>query len=461
MILAVVGYIFVKAYPDFKTVRLSEGNQKPVKVALEFWGLFDNSDSWQEIIKKYERKTYNFNGQKVNVTINYTKKEFLPYREELLVAKKNNLMPSIFIINNNWLKNYVSEGWLSPLNPNKAYVEEYKFAAYEEVLNLFPTETIRDLLIDEKLYGLPTYSDSLALFYNKDLFEKEGIQKPPKTWKEFKDTARKLTMLKNDEIVQSGAAMGGGININRSSDIIALLMMQGGAKVIDQNKNIDINKEIEVRTIEGTQKRDPGIRAIVFYTEFSDPNKEVYMWNEKQSNSLESFANQKTAIMFGYSYQINYLLAMNPDLNYGISSTPQLESSTPINFGNVWTPVVSSGNNCKVEPSEFSEKVDCEKIAWSFLSFAIQKENSKIYLDSSGKAAARKDLIAEQINSNSKVGVFALQAKSAMSYNKFDDKIENVLVEMIDKINSDRSNWQNIINESVGEIEKLKVENEK
>ncbi|OAM73040.1 ABC transporter substrate-binding protein [Devosia elaeis] len=46
---------------------------------------------------------------------------------------------------------------------------------------------------DGKLYGLPKYTDTIGLFYNKDLFAKAGITEPPSTWTELADAAAKLT----------------------------------------------------------------------------------------------------------------------------------------------------------------------------------------------------------------------------------------------------------------------------
>jgi multiple sugar transport system substrate-binding protein len=449
------GLILVKAYPDFKTSTSSALNKKPLEVTIEFWGLWDNSDSWNKIIERFENKTHNFNGQRVNVSIIYTKKELSFYEENLSKARQKNNEPNIFMINNNWLEKYID--WLKPLSENKAYAEEYNLIKYEELLSLFPIETLRNLINNDRLYGLPLYSDSLALYYNKDLLEKAEIESPPKTWKEFKKAVKKLTVIdRKNKITQLGAALGTGKNINRSPDILALLMMQGGAKVIDEQGNIDINKEIEINTVNGAEKRSPGKRAILFYTEFSNPKKEIYTWNSDQENSIKLFANGKLAMMINYSYQMKNLLALNPYLNYGISKMPQLENSTPVNFSNVWTPVVSKNNNCKVEPVELSNKIDCSKIAWSFLSFASQKENARLYLDSTNKAAARKDLIAEQISLNNKTSVFASQADSAMSYNKFDDRIDGILTNMIDEINLDRENWGEKVDKATEEIERLR-----
>lgn len=47
---------------------------------------------------------------------------------------------------------------------------------------------------DGKLYGLPKYTDTIGLFYNKDMFRAKGLDpdNPPKTWDELLEAARKL-----------------------------------------------------------------------------------------------------------------------------------------------------------------------------------------------------------------------------------------------------------------------------
>jgi len=455
IIFSIAGYVLVKAYPDFKASNSYIKNDKPMKATLEFWGLWDSSDDWEEVIKKFESKTYNFNGQKVNVSINYTKKDFGSYQKDLKKAKDKNNSPDIFMINNNWLEKYVTE--LEPLEGNEAYAKEYDLLDYAGLLDTFYAKTLIGVVYENQLYGLPLFSDSLALFFNKDLFEKAGIAEPPKSWIEFKNYARKLTALNNkDEIIQSGAALGTGKNVNRSSDILSLLIMQGGGNVIDNNGTTDINKEIEVNTLDGTEKRFPGKRAVEFYAEFSNPKKEIYSWNLDQENSVAAFANNKAAMMIGYSYHIKNLLAVNPDLNYGVSPMPQLENSTPVNFSNITIPVVSKFGNCKVEPIELSDKADCAKISWSFLSFISKKENSKLYLDLTEKVATRKDMVNEQIEAGERRSAFASQVESSQSYNKFDDEIDNILIDMLDQINSDRENWEARVDEAAAEIENLK-----
>ena len=53
---------------------------------------------------------------------------------------------------------------------------------------------------DKRIYGVPLYADVSALFYNKDLFEKAGLDpnKPPKSLAELRQDADKITALGGD-----------------------------------------------------------------------------------------------------------------------------------------------------------------------------------------------------------------------------------------------------------------------
>lgn len=46
--------------------------------------------------------------------------------------------------------------------------------------------------LNGKSYGLPLLASIRGLYYNKELFEKAGIQEPPKTWDELRQTAKAI-----------------------------------------------------------------------------------------------------------------------------------------------------------------------------------------------------------------------------------------------------------------------------
>src|SRR5919106_1101184 len=46
--------------------------------------------------------------------------------------------------------------------------------------------------LDGTQYGIPFVGSVRGLFYNKDIFRKAGVQKPPETWDELRDAAAKI-----------------------------------------------------------------------------------------------------------------------------------------------------------------------------------------------------------------------------------------------------------------------------
>ncbi|MDD7465468.1 MAG: extracellular solute-binding protein [Actinomycetaceae bacterium] len=49
--------------------------------------------------------------------------------------------------------------------------------------------------LDGKLYGMPWYAGIRSFIYNKDLFQKAGIQNPPQSWDELLAAIKKLKTL--------------------------------------------------------------------------------------------------------------------------------------------------------------------------------------------------------------------------------------------------------------------------
>ncbi|MGI8912832.1 MAG: ABC transporter substrate-binding protein [Chloroflexota bacterium] len=88
-----------------------------------------------------------------------------------------------------------------------------------------------------KVYGLPDDLNLLGLYYNKDLFDKAGVQYPPTTWgvanwtwQDFEDTARKLTVANGGQTTQYGADFGG-----FGATGIAPVIWSYGGDFLDQN----------------------------------------------------------------------------------------------------------------------------------------------------------------------------------------------------------------------------------
>ena len=395
-------------------------------ITLTFWQAFDDSDAFTEIIAKYQ-------ALHPNITIEYKKFRYEEYENELLNAWAEDRGPDIFAVQNTWIKKYQAKITPMPAEITMAYQVEtgtvkketvtqlktVKSLTTRELKNNFPDIVSSDVILEDgNIYGLPLSIDTLVLFYNRDLLNSAGITNPPLYWnKEFQQNVKKLT--KQDPkkgIVQSGVALGTSKNINRFSDILSVLMMQNGAVMTNGNQ---ITFQAMPETMTGNY--NPGLEALRFYTDFANPNKEVYCWNNDMPNSLEAFTSGSLAMFFGYSFNIEQIRAQSPKLNFGIAKLPQIEgNSLEVNFANYWVDTVSKKSK---HPNE----------AWDFIQFLTKEENAKLYLAKTKKPTALKSLISSQ-KDDEDLGVFAEQILSAKSWyhGKSISNAESAIGEMID-----------------------------
>jgi multiple sugar transport system substrate-binding protein len=260
----------------------------------------------------------------------------------------------------------------------------------------------------------------LALYYNKDIFDTEGIAQPPSTWTEFNDIVEKLTKFNSGgEIERAGAAVGTSRNVNRSTDILALLMLQSGVEMVNDNLT-------EATFSEPVGGQNVGEIALQFYTDFANPNKRVYTWNDKMFYSIDAFFTGQAAMMLNYSHHVKTLQEKSPRFKFDIAPMPQIEGSEAINYANYWAPTVS----------EFSENPIA---AWRFLKYLTSLDGLIPYLNASEKPVARRDFIEEQ-SRQTEFGVFADQSLSAFSWYQIDNRaIETIFADMIDDINFNRA----------------------
>lgn len=419
-------------------------------ITLNYWRVFDGEDSFKEIIEAYKARH-------PHVTINYRLLRYDEYEKEILNALAEDRGPDIFSINNSWIRKYESK--ITPLPPTTSMVYPViKGSIKKEIVNELRTtnsltlKSLRDnfaevvyndVVLNDKIYGLPLSVDTLAMYYNRDLLNNAGIVQLPAYWnRDFLIAVNKLTRLDSKEgLIQSGLAMGGAYNIPRSPDILALLMMQNGAVMQGAGGSISFNQNPSTNR---NNDYNPGLEALKFYSDFANPVKESYSWNEKLDNSLDMFASGNLAIMFSYSYDLETIKARSPKLNFSVTNFPQIEGTPPtnINFANYWVEVVSKKSKHQNE-------------AWNFIQFMTSPEQARTYLAKTNKPSALKILIPEQSN-NDEISVFASQILTARSWYKGmgPEQAETALREMILSVtNNPGAKLQDIINIAASRVQ--------
>ena len=79
---------------------------------------------------------------------------------------------------------------------------------------------------DGRIYGIPKYTNTIALYYNKDMFKAAGIDKPPETWTELAEDAAKLTNKEKNVYGVTWSARG---NEEGTFQFLPLIQMSGGS----------------------------------------------------------------------------------------------------------------------------------------------------------------------------------------------------------------------------------------
>ena len=113
--------------------------------------------------------------------------------QKVLQQSSSKTLPDVLMLDNPDLQQIAATGALAPL-------DEFGLSADGYAEGVVDASTYKG-----KLYGLQPITNTIALFYNKDILDKAGV-KPPKTWDELRATAKKLTRGKQYGIAFSAPA---------------------------------------------------------------------------------------------------------------------------------------------------------------------------------------------------------------------------------------------------------------
>lgn len=371
IVLAVIGGIIILAVLIFTGV--IPGLRKDLgqgEIQLEMWGFEDSEDTIKDLLVKYTEEVA------PRIKIQYTRKDAKTYEQDLVNALAAGKGPDIFSLKNTWIEEHKDK--LLPLPEEKIDFTTRDFR------RIFIDTVQEDLIIDDKIAGLPLFADNLALFYNKDHFNATGLANPPQNWDEAVEFAKKLTKYSaGGDIERSGLTIGSYANVDRAFEIISALFLQSDDKIINRNSGqIDLSV------------KNSG-NAISFYTSFSNPKKNVYFWNSRMPNSLDAFAQNKASMALGLAKDVETIKLKNPRLNFGIAPLPQIVNS---NRKSTYASYIFKGvSKMSKNPLE----------AWKFLLYLSGAETSKNYIELTHRPPARRDLISSAPNS---LGAFYRQA---------------------------------------------------
>jgi ABC-type glycerol-3-phosphate transport system substrate-binding protein len=418
------------------------GKQAPpaYRVDLEVWGLFDDSDSYQEAFNAYQQVA----GTHLS-SVEYRKMTPETYRDDLLNAFAEGNGPDVFLIRSSWLPLF--RNLIVPAPSYQVTEKEFRDAFVDVVAD--------DLVVDGEIYGAPLSVDSLALYYNKSLFNAAGITSPPSTWDELiADSVILNSLDENGRFDRSAISLGTARNINRSTDILLALATQYGLAF----GNDGFSDSVSVSS-------EPMRQALSFYSGFSEIGSGRYSWNPDQHYSVDAFYEGNLAMMINYSWQIDAIRRKNGKLDFGTAPLPRLTEGESSNYANYWMFVVAknkSAPNVGGQQSAFpADRYSDIRIheSWQFLKYLtfphldgkivlrnaldltsmaeapISVDPAKSFLLKTGQPAARRDLVEFQ-KADPFLAPFATGNLVARDWRVGEtEQVEEILADTIESVN--------------------------
>ncbi len=362
------------------------------KIILTFWGV-EPSSAMNEAFRTLGN----------NFKISYQEFDPKTYEDTLINALAAGTGPDVFEVNARSLPKHADK--LLPASTDLISLPVFE--------SLYPTVVEQDFAPNGIVYALPLYLDTLALFYNRDIFDSDHVALPPANWSDFQNLMPHLRRLDaQGRMIRGAAAIGSASRtVNRAPDLLSLLMLQDGTEMVSQ----DFSR--------ASFSSPQGINALTFYTNFANPASTNLAWSETLGDSLDAFAAGKTAMVFGYAADLARLKEKNPTLAVGVVPVPQpTAAKSEVSYANYWGIGVSKRTN---DPTG----------AWAFVhALAADVANAKNLADTLNRLPAIKTLITTKQNDPT-WHVFANAALSARSWPEVDKvEVDKIFDTMIDDV---------------------------
>jgi arabinogalactan oligomer/maltooligosaccharide transport system substrate-binding protein len=154
------------------------GDKSDGPVTITWW---DTSNATNEA-PTYKALVADFEKANPKIKVKYVDVPFDQAQNKFDTAAGSKGAPDVLRSEVGWTPAFAKKGYFLPLDGTEALADKGKFQA----------SLIQQAQYEGKTYGVPIVTDTLALVYNKALFQKAGITEAPKTWDELKSDAAKV-----------------------------------------------------------------------------------------------------------------------------------------------------------------------------------------------------------------------------------------------------------------------------
>ncbi|GAB6007024.1 ABC transporter substrate-binding protein [Geobacillus vulcani] len=257
--------------------------------------------------------------------------------------------PDVFYLDAFEAPALIETGALEPLD--KYVTDDFDINDFEKpMLDAFKGK-------DGKIYGFPKDYSTLALFYNKKMFEEAGVE-VPKTWDELREVAKKLT--KGKQVYGFGVAP-------ELARLYYIAESKGGKVVTDNKASFADPKVVEaLQPIVDMHLKDKSA---------AQPNEVGATWGG------EMFGQGKAAMVIEGNWAIPFLQETFPNLEFGTAEIPTINGKK-----------TTMAYTVAYVMNKDSKK---KEAAWKLIEYLTGKEGMKTWTSKGYALPTRKSVAAE------------------------------------------------------------------
>lgn len=255
-----------------------DGGSKP----LRFWQFWDTA-LIEPIVAEFER-------QNPGIDVEVEQLTWKSGLEKIQAAVASGTQPDLCELGSTWLPRFSYEGVLADVSAT--------YAALGDEFIMWGSGRW-----EGGMYGLPWVQGSRALFYNRSLFERAGLDpdEPPQTWDELLDAARRIDALGDD-------IHGFGLNLGERYILYKKFMAfawGNGGDILDDNGSVVFDS-------------DANLQALEFYQRLAQ-----YSLKEKQEVLDHDFKSGRLGMQISGAWNLRNYARDAPDLDYGLVLVPK------------------------------------------------------------------------------------------------------------------------------------------
>jgi multiple sugar transport system substrate-binding protein len=207
-------------------------------ITIRYWAF---GGTPKQMINQHDR-VEKFNQAHAKIKIELSQKSWEQKRELIHTNFSAGTGPDVVHVHASYAAEFGDIGYFYAIN---------KFADFDSIKQWYVPKLFESTRFGDNYYGLPVNAIAFILVCNGELFDELGL-KPPKTWSEFRQVAKKLTRDRDGDgtIDQYGLTLMGADRGGFEYRLAPFVQKAGGRFLTPDQKHVLLDDEINIATVQ-------------------------------------------------------------------------------------------------------------------------------------------------------------------------------------------------------------------